>query len=651
MGSLGSLGVVSYDIVAHDMTAAGRKGAQQGIDKSMLVIGAAMTGVGLACASMVDKINDSYLSFDSAIAEVKSLGGVTQDQMDAIRETSIELSKELPISATEIAEGFYMLRSAGYDAEIAIGAIPDVARMAAAGGLDMAQAVNAITAVMDAYGDEAGDTAHVTDVLMGTVQAFKTTLPELQTEMSKNIGVAATLGISFEELSAMNGMLKKDFVSSEEAGTALKTMLLRLADATNIEKMEKLGISVKDSEGNFVGMESLLNQVSDAMNNAGGDVEQMSMLTSIFGTEGVRAAMSLTRQKDAMGEYVDSLQEGGQVQESLNAIIESTASQLTIAENKMEAARIELGEAMAPATIAVADAMTIFAGVLEGLPDSLQGVVGVGLQAGQMFVGLGPLLMGLSMVQIPSLSGAMTFLSANPIVLVIAGVAALVIGLMYLESEFGLVSAAIDWVVGAISGAIDWLFSLVDSFTSTGEESAGFGDALILLLGPIGGIIYAFQHWDEILEIVTGVFNDVMSFIDGAIDWMLDAGGRIMQAFIDGMLALAFGPADIVSDALGFVGDLIPHSPAKKGPLSKLPNWDAYLVDPIRESGEKMGAVSSEMVGRTSRAIGGNTNISYGGDTLSIDTYNVNQNADTDYLFSAWNRHKRAERVRRGVRG
>ncbi|MDY6959472.1 MAG: phage tail tape measure protein, partial [Halobacteriota archaeon] len=252
---IGSLGTVAYDIIANDKTAQGLDSAgarAKKIQKAGLVAGAAMTGVGVSAKMMSDNINASYLTFDDSMAQVKSLGGLTNEQFETMKENAISMSTELPISASQVADGFYMMRSAGFDAAKVIEELPAVANMAVAGNMEMADAVSATTMVLDSYGDQAGSATDITNVLVGTVQGFKTTLPELQMQLSKNIGVAASLGISFEELAAMSGLLKKDFVGAEEAGTALKTMMLRLTDASKAEALEELGVSVKDANGNFV---------------------------------------------------------------------------------------------------------------------------------------------------------------------------------------------------------------------------------------------------------------------------------------------------------------------------------------------------------------------------------------------------------------
>jgi TP901 family phage tail tape measure protein len=488
--ALGSLGAVVYDVVARDKTKEGLGSAEaraRNMNKSALMVGAGMTAVGVGAKLMADNINKAYLSFDSAMAEVKSLGGVTAEQMAIMKTSAIGISKELPLSATNVARGFYMMRSAGFEAGRVIEELPAIARMAVAGNLEMADAVNSVTMVLDTYGERAGTAADITNVLMGTVQGFKTTLPELQMQLSKNVGVAASLGIEFHELAAMSGMLKKEFVNAEEAGTGMKTMLLRLVDPKVQAQLEGMGVEVKDANGNFIGMQAVLDSLSTTLKSAGGDVEQMAILQKLFGAEGVRAAMSLIRQKDSLAEFSAQVNAGVSVQEALNAVLESTQSQLTIAENKMDAARIQLGEGMAPATIFAANTMAVFAGVIEGMPGPLQSVAGSALIAGQSLIAIGPALAGIiplmNMLKTAHVGAAIsthaltiathaysaavwimnTSLYACPLVWILGAIAA-VVGVLYvLEKKFGVVTAAVKFLSDAIHGIIGFFGNMVDA--------------------------------------------------------------------------------------------------------------------------------------------------------------------------------------------
>ena len=423
------------------------KKAAASASKTALAVGATMTAIGVSAKLMADNVNQAYLSFDTAIAQVKSLGGVTAEEMDLIRESAISLSKEMPISASEVAAGYYAMRSAGYSAANAIAEIPAIARAAVAGNMDLATAVNAVTMVLDIYGARAGDATDITNTLLGTVQLFKTTLPELQQQLSKSADAANTLGMDFDELNAASGLLRKNFLSAEEAGTGLKTFLLKLADANTQAYLESLGVSISDTSGNFVGLQSVLDQLDTALQESGGNINQMAVLNKAFGAEGVRVAMSLINQKDALGEYTAALKEGRAVDQAFEAQMESTGAQLEIARNQMDAVKIALGDAMAPATLAAAGAMGGLATVLESVPAPLQAIAGTGLIAGQSLVAIGPAIAGVAPIltlyrestfaATVATQGFTAALLANPAALAAVAIAglALTLGTYYLATK------------------------------------------------------------------------------------------------------------------------------------------------------------------------------------------------------------------------
>jgi len=817
--------------------------AGKDLSGSMLKVGAAMTGAGIGAKLLADNINASYLSFDTAMAEVKSLGGLTVDQFEDMEDASISLSKQLPISATEVAGGMYMMRSAGFDANKVLAEMPAIADMAVAGNLRLGDAVNATTAVLDSYGTKAGDAEHITDVLIGTVQAFKTTLPELQQELSKNIGVAANLGIQFEELSAMNGMLKKDFVSAEEAGTALKSMLMKLSDPSQAQKFADIGISVKDANGDFIGMEAVLDQLSVKLDEAGGNVDQMGMLTQLFGAEGVRAAMSLVRQRDELGVYSDALREGGQVQEALTAQLEATGAQLEIADNKMEAAKITMGDAMAPATILTADAMGLLAGGLEALPGPIQTVAGVGLQLSQGLTVLGPLLMTVSAIQtstmVPALmataaAGWAAILPWLPLVAAIAGVVA--IGYLLWDNWEAIAAGltaiwdgladAWAWLTGASNESTDQmdvnateLDNLGNTASDTAEgfdtltvatedttdavstsitdytdyatvlsdlgdemsdlketsddlndslrdnslslrgnkldladakdklaemraegkkenetteqysrriqrqemriESLGYRqDDLIEKQGDINegidenseaqkenlkqtidakngqekqieslmdlseaenmhsesmntmgenmansnksmaddtegtlGLLKTAWSWTPIGMFITH-FGEITDFFKDHRDEFYDAGVGLMEFLVNGIKSLIMKPYEVIWEAMGMIGDLLPHSPAKRGPLSKSPDWEAYLVKPLASVAPSMDSAAEAAVSQVSPMSSSEVNTSTNNydDSMHIDQINFSNKQDVDEFWQKRDDQTRLNLVKRGVR-
>jgi len=336
---------------------------------------------------------------------------------------------------------------------------------------------------------------------------------------------------------------------------------------------------------------------------------------------------------------------------------------LTEAEVAAYASEVEGAEGM---TQAFADAANEQYGMVDNLKqtwDEWSLSIGSALEpldaVGGVMTAMGPVMMGLptimstiSAVQsgtlIPSLyaTAAAGWAAIAPWAPFILAGAAIVAALWLLEEHFGLVSGAIDFLVGIGQGLIDWV---------TGALSGGLeegGDSLLLFLGPIGAVVWAFQHWDEILPAIQEVFTGVIDYITGLFDWFAEAGSNIVGMIVDGILNSPVTPWGAMKTVLGAVGDLLPHSPAKEGPLSELPNWDAYLVDPLEGAAARVpGALSGNLeIAAQPMAAATSSTTHVGGDTLHIGQINVRNDQDLDEIFRQWEEMQRSKRVQRGVR-
>ena len=148
-----------------------------------------------------------------------------------------------------------------------------------------------------------------------------------------------------------------------------------------------------------------------------------------------------------------------------------------------------------------------------------------------------------------------------------------------------------EWVIGAwtgvqrfFAGLLDWLVSAVrNNWDRIATFTSGLVDSVIeffsALPGRIGGLA------TSILEAVKSWFAGIPNLISGLIDMIIE-GLKALPAKIGGvfgkagkwmMKTLGFGvqsesqaPVDAVNKSLQGVGDLLPHSDAKVGPLSSL---------------------------------------------------------------------------------
>lgn len=687
MGLLGSLGQVAYDIIAQDKTGDGSKSSE----KNLMAVGAAMTGVGVASVAMVATVKQSFLSFDEAMVQVKALGVLSEEEFNRAKQAAIDMSKQYPVSANEVAGAMYNMISVGYEFDTMMSVMPEAILLAVGGNMDLAEAVNTVINVFGAYGEGFYSAAEVTNILAKAVGVGKWELKEFTDEIMKNVGAGSRLGIEFSELAAANVLLQNAFTSADVAGTSLNAMLTRLVDPTVIEKLESMGVHVKDNEGNFVGLKSVLDQLDVALQDTGGNVEKMGILQEIFGTYGVRAAMALLDEKDALGDLTGEMDDYEFKAQAANTVTESVASQLEIATNKVEAAKIAFGEAMVPAMLLTADATGLVADLISALPDPLQSVAGLAIYAAQGFAALGPALMGLAALKslgigasILSIGTSLTTAAASagafvvaaaPLLAILAGLA-LGLAAVYAMNELGVfdwiynagyefggfvMGAGADfrewldgvpgWCEEASSGAVNWFVGLPDAIggavasipATVGGAFSGLVDIVgSVLAGIPGALVGSFSLIAEAFSVLGGrvqeafsnLFTGISEFIVGLAQGFVSAGYNIIMYIVQGMQSAAGAIGDTIGNIFGIIGQFIPHSPAETGPLSQLPNFGAYFVDPLLATVPAVEAASVQvaeavaMPAAQPASMSGGTQIGYQDNSAPIDIGSINASSD-----------------------
>ncbi|QVV89034.1 phage tail tape measure protein [Methanospirillum sp. J.3.6.1-F.2.7.3] len=689
MGLLGSLGEVAYSIMVDDKTGTGSKSAE----KNLMGVGAAFTGVGAGAVVMSSDVTEAFRQFDESMVKVKALGVLTEEEFDRAKRAAIDMSKQYPISATEVSDAMYGMISVGYDFDTMMRVLPEAAQLAVGGNMDLAEAVDTVINVFGAYGDNIYSAADVTNILAKAVGVGKWELGDFTDEIMKNVGSASTLGIEFDELAAANVLLQNSFTSSEVAGTSLNTMLTRLVDPTVVKKLETMGVKVKDNEGNFVGLKSVLDQLEVALQGTGGNVEKMSILQEIFGTYGVKAAMALLDEKESLGELTGEMNDAEFKQDAYNTVAESATSKQELLNNQYLAAKVALGESMNPAVETAAGLMGGLADIISELPEPLKGIAGSALFVAQGFALLGPALMGLAGLKMLGLGAIFTSISTalSGLVGSLSGIGTLIVGGITSSIGIAFLTIAGSVLVGLgivkglfITGAMDWMAGVVD-----GVRDSDIGNAILdglsiafaplmsigtlinnLVLGNwdagriLSDMAYPFEAaFEKITTVIGGIpgalsgafssiseafsalggrvqeafsalFTGISEFIVGLAQGFISAGYNIIMYIVQGMQSAAGAVGDAIGGIFNIIGQFIPHSPAETGPLSQLPNFGAYFVDPLLATVPAVEAASVQvaeavaMPAAQPASMSGGTNIGSQDNSSTIDIGSINASSD-----------------------
>lgn len=222
--------------------------AQSGIKGTLTAIASAGTALaGLGGAAI--KIG---ADFEEGMSEVQAISRASASDMELLKEKAKEMGAETKFSATESAAAFKYMAQAGWNTEDMLNGISGVMSLAAASGEDLALTADIVTDSLTAFGLEAKDAAHFSDVLAMTANATNTDVANLGYTFKYIAPVAGALGYSIEDMSVAIGLMANSGIKAETAGTALRATLTNLAKPTQqmTGYMEELGISLTDAQGN-----------------------------------------------------------------------------------------------------------------------------------------------------------------------------------------------------------------------------------------------------------------------------------------------------------------------------------------------------------------------------------------------------------------
>ncbi|ENE56165.1 phage tail tape measure protein, TP901 family, core region [Escherichia coli P0304777.10] len=248
-----------------------------------LAIGAAAAG-GYAAGRFLQPA----IGFGKEMSRVQALTRIDKNspQFKALREQALKLGSETQFTASDAASGQSFLAMAGFTPQAIQAALPGVLNMALAGGVELGETADIGSNILTQFNLTADQMDRVGDTLTAAFTRTNTDLRALGETMKYTGPVAAKLGISLEEATAMAGMLANNGLRGSDAGTAMRASLSRLASPPKAaaDALKELGVSVADARGKMRPMEDVLLDLYKATQKYG-QVDQVSFFKDIAGEE------------------------------------------------------------------------------------------------------------------------------------------------------------------------------------------------------------------------------------------------------------------------------------------------------------------------------------------------------------------------------
>lgn len=319
-----------------------------------------------------------------------------------------------------------------------------------------------LVATINGFHGSFEDAGHYADVFAAACNNSALDVDSLSHAMSVAAPIFSSAGYSVNDAALYMGVMANNGIDADKAANSLKTGLARLVSPAKegAEMMDKLGISVTNSDGTMKSSIQIQKELHDAFGKLS-ESEQIAAASAIFGKNQMAPWLALinTAPED-VGKLDASLSScAGTTDQMAEAMMSGFGGSLEKLKSSIDVLVTSIGEALAPTIQKVAEFIQGLVDKFNALTPAQQETI---VKIGLVVAALGPLLIVVGKV-ISSIGTIMTWapkivsgvqsvigigsklmdglqalwgvIMANPIVLIVAAIAAAVAAFIYLSNE------------------------------------------------------------------------------------------------------------------------------------------------------------------------------------------------------------------------
>ena len=346
----------TLNTVANDFTKAGKK--LQKVGASITATGATLTKgitaplllIGGACAKV-------ETDFEQSMANIKAFAQPTTDQFEDMKQKVEELATSTKFNLNQTSEAMMVLAKNGMGADGSMKSLEKIMQLAGGSGEDLAETADIVSKGINAFGMDASDTGHYTDLLTRAMQNSSASVTSVAEGFKYCALECASMGYSMTDTVKFLTMLEKSGKNGSVAGTTLRTTLAKLNSQTKpvnealAELHDKTGININDATS----LQGLMDNLRNSFGQLN-DKEKEYYANKIAGQRGQSAILALTMQSDeeykklcdTMDELNNKESEGLATLELYNTSTDTTKGRIQILLSQLEMIAHLIGQKLLP---------------------------------------------------------------------------------------------------------------------------------------------------------------------------------------------------------------------------------------------------------------------------------------------------------------
>jgi TP901 family phage tail tape measure protein len=304
---------------------------------------------GIAAGLAIKTLVSDTANFEKQLNTLQAITQITDDQLQQVRKTAIDLGGDTSlaaISAKDAADALTELAKAGLSVQDALAAARGTLELAGAAEISAGAAARFVATELNAFklsGDQAG---RVVDLLAAASIAAQGSIEDFGNATQQVATVAAQAGLTVEQTAAALTELARAGITSSDAGTSLRTFLLRLIPTTKQagQFVQALGVQLDESKTEGAQLADVIEQYRSALLSLN-PVQRTAVLNQIFGQDAVRAgSVLLTQNRGELERMIDTLDRQGVAADLNRAKSEGLSGAFAGLGSNLSTVGIQIGE-------------------------------------------------------------------------------------------------------------------------------------------------------------------------------------------------------------------------------------------------------------------------------------------------------------------
>jgi TP901 family phage tail tape measure protein len=222
------------------------------------------------------------IEVEKVIADINSVLNQTNKNLAKFTDEIFQAAKNAGTGFQVAAEAALELSRQGLSAEATTKRLNAALVLARLGGLEAKDAVEGLTAAINSFSKEALDDVVVVNKLANVAAKFAVSERDLTEAIKRSASAASDAGVSFDELVALVTAAQQTTARGGAViGNSLKTIFTRLQRSSTLEQLEKIGVAVRQVNGELLGAPQILKNLSLVYDGLG--QEQRAFVSELVG--------------------------------------------------------------------------------------------------------------------------------------------------------------------------------------------------------------------------------------------------------------------------------------------------------------------------------------------------------------------------------